>query len=91
MQAAQILRDQAAYRLKAAEQRIQASTITAASPGVVVELAARPGDQVYAGAALARVAVLDKMVAEVEVAPSLINALKPGAPANGAAPRHPDG
>jgi multidrug resistance efflux pump len=81
MQTAQILRDQAAYRLKAAEQRIQASTITATSPGVVVEMAARPGDQVFAGAALARVAVLDKMVAEVEVASSLINALKPGAPA----------
>ena len=81
IQAAQILRDQAAYRLKSAEQRIQASTITASSPGVVVELPARPGDQVYAGAPLARVAVLDKMVAEVEVASSLINALKPGAPA----------
>ena len=81
MQAAQILRDQAAHRLKAAEQRIQASTITASSPGVVVELPAHPGDQVYAGAPLARVAVLDKMVAEVEVASSLINALKPGAPA----------
>jgi multidrug resistance efflux pump len=81
MQAAQILRDQAAHRLKTAEQRIEASTITASSAGVVVELAARTGDQVYAGAPLARVAVLDKMVAEVEVAPSLINALRPGAPA----------
>ena len=35
----------------------------------------------YGGAPLARVAVLDVMIAEVQVAPALINALKPGAPA----------
>jgi hypothetical protein len=44
-------------------------------------LPAHAGDQVYAGAPLARVAVLNPMVAEVQVAPALINALKPGAPA----------
>jgi multidrug resistance efflux pump len=82
VQAAQILRDQAAQRLTAAGQRIAAATITAASAGVVIELAARPGDQVYAGAALARVAVLDTMIAEVEVAPTLVNALKPGGAVN---------
>jgi HlyD family secretion protein len=81
LQAAQLQRDQAASRLKTAEQRLQASTVTASSAGVVVELPAHAGDQVYAGAPLARVAVLNPMVAEVQVAPALINALKPGAPA----------
>lgn len=77
MQAAAILRDQAAYRLNVAEQRLKASTLTASSAGVVVELLARPGDQTFTGTPVARVAVLDKMVAEVEVASSLINLLKP--------------
>jgi multidrug efflux pump subunit AcrA (membrane-fusion protein) len=81
LQSAQVQRDQAEYRLEAATDRIRAATVTASTDGVVVELPARPGDQVYAGAPLARVAVLDVMVAEVQVAPSLINALRPGAPA----------
>lgn len=81
LQAAQVLRDQAEYRLKAADERIKSATVTASTAGVVVELPAHQGDQVYAGAPLARVAVLDVMIAEVQVAPALINALKPGAPA----------
>lgn len=80
-QAAQVLREQADYRLRAADERIKASTVTATTAGVVVELPAHEGDQVYSGAPLARVAVLDVLLAEVQVAPSLINALKPGAPA----------
>lgn len=81
LQGAQVLRDQAAYRLTSAEQRIKAATVTTSTAGVVVELPAHQGDQVYAGAPLARVAVLDVMMAEVQVAPSLVNALHPGSAA----------
>jgi multidrug efflux pump subunit AcrA (membrane-fusion protein) len=81
LQAAQVLREQAEYRLTSADDRIKASTVTASTAGVVVEVPAHQGDQVYAGAPLARVAVLDVMLAEVQVAASLINALRPGAAA----------
>jgi multidrug resistance efflux pump len=79
--AAQVQRDQARHALEVAGNRIQASTVTASRAGVVVDLPAHQGDQVYAGSPLARVAVLDVMLAEVEVAPSLVNALRPGTPA----------
>jgi multidrug resistance efflux pump len=74
-------RDDALMKLNAATARLAGATITASSPGVVTELLAHPGDQVYGGAPLIRLAVLDPLLAEVQVAPALIDALRPGASA----------
>jgi multidrug resistance efflux pump len=71
-------RDETALQVKIATDRLAAATIKASGPGVVTEVLARAGDQVYGGAALIRLAVLDPLLVEVQVAPSLINAIRPG-------------
>jgi membrane fusion protein (multidrug efflux system) len=75
---AMLRRDEAALQVKAATARLAAATIKASSPGVVTEMLAHAGDQVYGGAPLVRLAVLDPLLVEVQVAPALINALRPG-------------
>lgn len=89
LRTAQVLREQADYRLKIADGHIRACTVTASAPGVIIELPTHAGDQVYAGAPLARLAVLDRMIAEVQVATSLVNALRPGASARVRLPGFP--
>jgi multidrug resistance efflux pump len=76
---AELRRDDAAMKLKAMTERLDGATIRASGAGVVTELLAHPGDQVYGGAPLIRIAVLDPLLAEVQVAPALINALQAGA------------
>jgi multidrug efflux pump subunit AcrA (membrane-fusion protein) len=76
---AELRRDDASMKLEAAADRLAAATIKASSTGVVTELLVQPGDQVYGGAPLVKLAVLDPLLAEVQVAPALINALRPGA------------
>jgi multidrug resistance efflux pump len=71
-------REDAAIKLKAAADRLAGATLTASAPGVVTELLAHPGDQVYGGAPLIRLAVLNPLLVEVQVAPALINALRRG-------------
>jgi multidrug efflux pump subunit AcrA (membrane-fusion protein) len=78
---AQLRRDEAALKVKAATDRLAASTVTASTAGVIIELPARAGDLVYAGAPLARLAVLDPLLVDVQVAPALVNALHPDQPA----------
>jgi membrane fusion protein (multidrug efflux system) len=75
---AELRRDDAAIKLKAAAGRLAAATVKASGPGVVTELLAHPGDQVYGGAPLVRLAVLNPLLVEVQVAPGLINALRRG-------------
>jgi multidrug resistance efflux pump len=71
-------REEAAIKLKAAADRLAGATLIASAPGVVTELLAHPGDQVYGGAPLIRLAVLNPLLVEVQVAPALINALRRG-------------
>jgi multidrug resistance efflux pump len=78
---AELRRDDALMKLNTATARLAGATIKASSPGVVTEILAHPGDQVYGGAPLIKLAVLDPLLAEVQVAPALINALRPGASA----------
>jgi multidrug resistance efflux pump len=79
---AELRREDAAAKLKMMAERLAGATITASGPGVVTELLAHPGDQVYGGAPLIRVAVLDSLLAEVQVAPTLINDLRVGSNAS---------
>ena len=79
---AEVRREDAAAKLTAVTERLAGSTIKAAGPGVVTELLAHPGDQVYGGAPLIRLAVLDSLLAEVQVAPTLINSLRVGSGAS---------
>lgn len=75
---AELRREDASMKLKVATDRLAGATIKALSPGVVTELLAHPGDQVYGGAPLIRLAVLDPLLVEVQIAPALVNALRPG-------------
>jgi membrane fusion protein (multidrug efflux system) len=81
LSAAMLRRDEAALQVKAASARVAGATIKASSAGVVTEMLVHAGDQVYGGAPLVRLAVLDPLLVEVQVAPALINALRPGQPA----------
>jgi membrane fusion protein (multidrug efflux system) len=89
LSAALLRRDEAALLVKGASARVAGATIKASSAGVVTEILAHAGDQVYGGVALVRLAVLDPLLVEVQVAPSLINALRPGQPASVTLPGTP--
>jgi multidrug resistance efflux pump len=78
---AELRREDASMKLEAMTDRLAGATIKASAPGVVTEVLAHPGDQVYGGAPLIRLAVLDSLLAQVEIAPSLVNALRVGATA----------
>jgi multidrug efflux pump subunit AcrA (membrane-fusion protein) len=65
----------ATQALETAQQRRAEGLVKATSAGVLVELPVKPGDQVASGMMLARVAQLDVMLVEVEVAARLVNAL----------------
>jgi multidrug resistance efflux pump len=88
--AAMLRRDEVALQVKAATDRLARATITASSGGVVTEILAHAGDQVYGGTPLVRLAVLDPLLVEVQVTPALINALSPGEPAAVTLPGAPD-
>ena len=83
---AEVRRQEAELKVRAARQQLASSIITASSPGVVVELPVRPGDQIYSGAPLVKLASIESLVAEVQIAPALVNALRPGMDATIALP-----
>ena len=75
---ARLRSDLAARRVQAAQHRLEQGSVRATRPGVVVELPVKIGDQVSSGTLLARIADLDSIIVEVQVAGRLVNALRVG-------------
>jgi len=69
---------QAELNYERAKQDADATVVRATTPGVVSEIAVRLGDRVPGGAVLARLAKLDRMIAEVPVAAQMISELRVG-------------
>jgi multidrug efflux pump subunit AcrA (membrane-fusion protein) len=77
--------EQARFALKAATMRLETASQSVADPyvraprnGAVLDVAVHAGERVGAGALIARIAPLDPMTIEVDVAPSMVNALGAG-------------
>jgi HlyD family secretion protein len=69
---------QAEVNYERAKQQADATVVRATSTGVVSEIPIHLGDRVPGGAVLARLAELDRMVAEVPVAAQMISDLRVG-------------
>lgn len=69
---------QAEVNYERARQQADATIVRATTAGVVSEIPARLGDRVPGGAVLARLAKLDRMIAEVPVASLMISQLRVG-------------
>jgi multidrug resistance efflux pump len=78
LQNARLRQQQAERLLETARSRVAETTIKATVTGVIVELPVKIGDQIYAGAMLARLAQLDRLIVEVPVSARLINSLHSG-------------
>jgi multidrug resistance efflux pump len=68
----------ATMRLDAARQAVEDPFLRAPRDGTVLDVAVHAGERVGAGALVARIASLDPMTIEVDVAPSIVNALAAG-------------
>jgi multidrug resistance efflux pump len=80
---------QAELKYQRAKQQADGTIVRATQAGVVSEIAVRLGDRVSEGTILVRLAELDRMVAEVPVAATMISGLKVGQPARVALPSSP--
>jgi membrane fusion protein (multidrug efflux system) len=69
---------QAQVNYERAKQQADATVVCATTAGVVSEIPVRLGDRVPGGAVLARLARLDRMIAEVPVAAQMISQLRVG-------------
>ncbi len=69
---------QAELDYERAKQQADATVVRATTAGVVSEIPVRLGDRVPGGAVLARLAELDRMIAEVPVAAQMISELRVG-------------
>ncbi len=69
---------QAQVNYERAKQQADASVVRATTAGVVSEIPVRLGDRIPGGAVLARLAKLDRMIAEVPVAAQMISGLRVG-------------
>ncbi len=69
---------QAQVNYERAKQQADATVVRATTAGVVSEIPVRLGDRVPGGAVLARLAKLDRMIAEVPVAAQMISELRVG-------------
>ncbi len=72
---------QAEVNYEHAKQQADATVVRATTAGVVSEIPIRVGDRLPGGTVLARLAELDRMIAEVPVAAQMISELKVGQPA----------
>jgi HlyD family secretion protein len=72
-----------------AEQQAEATVVRATTAGVVSAIPIRLGDRVPGGAVLARLAKLDRMIAEIHVAAQMISELRVGQPAQVSLPSLP--
>jgi multidrug efflux pump subunit AcrA (membrane-fusion protein) len=78
LQQARLRAQVAAQRVEAAERQAGESAVRSTVAGIVVDLPVKVGDEVSAGAVLARLATLKELLVEVPVAASMINALRVG-------------
>ncbi|OLE96912.1 MAG: hypothetical protein AUG75_14600 [Cyanobacteria bacterium 13_1_20CM_4_61_6] len=69
---------QAQVNYERARQQADATVVRATTAGVVSEIPVRLGDRIPGGAVLARLAKLDRMIAEVPVAAQMISGLRVG-------------
>jgi len=69
---------QAQVNYERAKQQADATVVRATTAGVVSEIPVRLGDRIPGGAVLARLAKLDRMIAEVPVAGQMISGLRVG-------------
>jgi len=69
---------QAQVNYERAKQQVDATVVRATTAGVVSEIPVRLGDRIPGGAVLARLAELDRMIAEVPVAAQMISGLRVG-------------
>jgi multidrug resistance efflux pump len=69
---------QAEVNYERAKEQADATVVRATAAGVVSEIPVRLGDRVPSGAVLVRLAKLDQMIAEVQVAAQLISELRVG-------------
>jgi len=69
---------QAQVNYERAKEQADATVVRATAAGVVSEVPVRLGDRVPSGTVLVRLAKLDRMIAEVQVAAQLISELKVG-------------
>ncbi len=69
---------QAQVNYDRAKQQADATVVRATTAGVVSEIPVRLGDRIPGGAVLARLAKLDRMIAEVPVAAQIISGLRVG-------------
>ena len=84
---AQLRQAQANY--ESAKQQAEATVVRATTAGVVSEISIHLGDRVPAGAMLARLAKLDRMIADVPVAAQMISGLRVGQSARVTIPSAP--
>jgi len=78
LQQAQLHQREADAALAAASERLQHLSVTAPHAALVAEVSVTPGDRLLAGATLLRLARIDPMVVEVDVPPSIVNAVTRG-------------
>jgi multidrug resistance efflux pump len=71
-------RGEAALALKAATARLVDLAVRAPADGLVAEISVKPGDRPLAGVPLVKLATVNPMVVDVDVAPRLVNAIKRG-------------
>jgi multidrug resistance efflux pump len=69
---------QAELKYQQAKQRVEGTLVRATASGVLAEVPVRLGDRVPEGTILARLAQLDRMIAEVPVAAEMIAGLRTG-------------
>ncbi len=69
---------QAKLKYESAKQQVDAAVVRATQDGVVSEISVHIGDRIPGGTVLARLAELDRMIAEVPVAGKMVSELKIG-------------
>jgi multidrug resistance efflux pump len=79
---ARIRQAQAESSLARAEARLADTTVRAGADAIVAEVSVRPADRVLAGMPLVKLATVNTMVVDVDVPPTVVNALQRGDAAN---------
>jgi membrane fusion protein (multidrug efflux system) len=77
---ARIRQAQAEASLTQAEARLADTTVRAVADAIVAEVSVRPADRVLAGMPLVKLATVNTMVVDVDVPPTVVNALHRGDP-----------
>lgn len=82
--------EQARQRVAAARRAVDETVVTAAIPGVVLDIAVEVGDRIAAGGKVLAMARLRELVVKVPVSSTLVNLLHPGQPSIVMLPTNPE-